>query len=92
MTKYLKKITSKIYTDSNPQYNYFTLDAIGKVMLANFQKQQSEYYWYNMNGELYIDFPIKGATPFNTANLMMDRGNYLIGGDQQNNIFVYKLK
>ncbi len=88
----LKKITSKIYTDSNPQYNYFTLDAIGKVMLANFQKQQSEYYWYNMNGELYIDFPIKGATPFNTANLMMDRGNYLIGGDQQNNIFVYKLK
>jgi hypothetical protein len=88
----LKKITSKIYTDSTPQYNYFTLDGVGKVMLANFQKQQSEYYWYNMNGELYIDFPIKGSTPFNTANLMMDRGNYLIGGDLQNNIFAYKLK
>jgi hypothetical protein len=88
----LKKIANKTYTDSIPQFNYFTLDAVGKVMLANFQKQQSEYYWYNMKGELYIDFPIKGYTPFNTANLMMDRGNYLIGGDHQNNIFVYKLK
>jgi hypothetical protein len=88
----LKKIISKIYTDSIPQYNYFTSDAVGKVMLSNFQKQLSEYYWYNMKGELYIDFPIKGNSPFNTANLMMDRRNYLIGGDQLNNIFVYKLK
>ncbi len=88
----LKKIAGKTHNDTIPQRNYFTLDAVGKVMLANFQKQQSEYYWYNMKGALYIDFPIKGWTPFNTANLMMDRGNYLIGGDQLNNIFVYKLK
>lgn len=88
----LKKIAGKTHNDTIPQRNYFTLDAVGKVMLANFQKQQSEYYWYNMKGALYIDFPIKGWTPFNTANLMMDKGNYLIGGDQLNNIFVYKLK
>lgn len=87
-----KKVTGKTFTDSIPPLNYFTTDASGKVMLANFQKQQSEYYWYNMSGGLYIDFPIKGWTPFNTANLMMDKGNYLIGGDQSNNIFVYKLK
>ncbi len=88
----LKKIAGKMHNDTIPQRNYFTLDATGKVMLANYQKQQSEYYWYNMKGALYIDFPIKGWTPFNTANLMMDKGNYLIGGDQLNNIFVYKLK
>lgn len=86
------KITEVNYTDSILQQTYFTTDATGKVMLANYRAAQAQYYWYDMMGKLYIDFPINGNTPFNTANLMLDKNNYLIGGDLQNNIFVYKLK
>jgi hypothetical protein len=87
-----QKITEVSYTDSILQQTYFTTDATGRVMLANYRTAQAQYYWYDMMGKLYIDFPISGNTPFNTANLMLDKNNYLIGGDQQNNIFVYKLK
>lgn len=87
-----KKILAIDETNNNQDLTYFTSSASGKSMVAYFNKTKSEYYWYNMNGELYIDFPIKGWAPFNTCNLMLDRSNYLIGGDQQNNIFAYKLK
>ncbi len=87
-----KKILAINETNNTQDLTYFTTNAIGKSMVAYYNKTKSEYYWYNMNGELYVDFPIKGWAPFNTCNLMLDRTNYLIGGDQQNNIFAYKLK
>lgn len=87
-----QKIMGEQVADSLPHHNRFGADVQGRIMLNNYRPTTGKYYWYDMNGKLYTDFPLNGHAPFCTANLMLDRVNYLIGGDAQNNIFVYKLK
>lgn len=87
-----QKIKGEQFADSIPHYVQFGADVQGRIMLNNYRISEGKYYWFDMNGKLYTDFPLNGNTPFSTANLMLDRTNYLIGGDKQNNIFAYKLK
>lgn len=71
---------------------YFTTDASDRIMIAKVSRATREYYLYNVNGELYPEFPVKGFSAFTTGNLMQDKSTYLLGGDDLNNIFLHRLR
>lgn len=85
-------ILEATYTDTLPQKCYLLHDINGKSFIGNVKVQEGKYYLYDANGKSYPDFPISGYGAFTIGKLMPDNTNYLIGGDKQNNIFVYKLK
>ena len=87
-----EKTATFTQTDSLMLSTYFTTDASGRTMVANNKKVAGEYYWYDLNGKLYQDFPLKGTAPFTTGNLLGNQKNCLLGGDAANNIFLIKLK
>lgn len=78
--------------DSLSEKAYFTYNFSGKPMIGLSKPNTNAYNWYNTDGKLYPDFPIKGINKFGIGDIMNNRSNYLIGGDALNNIFVYKLK
>jgi hypothetical protein len=87
-----KVVLNESTKDSALNIVYFTHDAAGRIMLAKTDRSKGEYYWYDMNGKLHADFPLKGFSAFNTGDVMLDRSDCLVGGDDRNNIFVYRFK
>ncbi len=87
-----EKLMELSVTDTLFEQVYFTHNYSGKVMIALSKPRANEYYWYDLNGKLYPDFPIKGTNRFGIGDVLGTRNNCLIGGDGANNIFLYKLK
>ncbi len=87
-----KVVLENAHTDSVPQRCYLVKAIAGRTYIANPRPFEGKYYLYDVMGKPYADFPINGHSPFTIGKLMPDNTNYLIGGDKQNNLFVYKLK
>ena len=76
---------------SSYQY-YLTIDCEKKES-TNFKKKENvakKFTGYKAIKRL--DKEIISAAPFYAGKLFLDQRNYLIGGDKNNNIFVYRLR
>ncbi len=64
----------------------------GKVMITFTNRKQKTLNWYNLSGDHFPSLPMKGVTGFVIGNLLQDGRDYLLTGDEMNNLVLYKLK
>jgi hypothetical protein len=64
----------------------------GKVMVMEWNAGTGACKWLDAKGSNILDKEIISAAPFYAGKLFLDQRNYLIGGDKNNNIFVYRLR
>lgn len=87
-----KKLAEENLPDSTANTIYFTYDTAKRLMLAKINKRNMQYAMFDMNGKPVQNSMMQGYSAFVTGDVLLDKKNYLLGGDSANNIFLFRLK
>lgn len=87
------KVISQQISDSSFSRPFLNRTNAGNIMIGYADKIQNKLFWYTASGSQYPTFPIEGSSGvFVNSNLMLNGTNYIISGDRNNNLILYKLK
>ncbi|MCU0423077.1 MAG: hypothetical protein MUC81_09725 [Bacteroidia bacterium] len=88
----LRPVSNFESKDTNTYAPLLLKDFSGRIILGVVQPAKEAYSIYSNNGKLHPDCPISGYSVFTVSGFYNDGKNYILGGDNRNNIFLYKLK
>jgi len=80
------------YNDTFERIYAFNQTINGKVMVTEWNVGTGACHWLDTKGNNILDKEIISVAPFYAGKMFLDQRNYLIGGDKNNNIFVYRLR
>jgi hypothetical protein len=86
-----KAITEIKNIDFNPDFGVQFFHANNKVIYTLTHAKNKKVFAYNIEGNLYDNFPIEGATPCIIVDLDNDNRYELIVGDALGSLYFYKI-
>jgi hypothetical protein len=86
------KLFEQMVKDSLTIQPFFTYNKYQTLMIGYTNASQHQMYWYDLQGALYHKFPLSGKTSFITGDVLLNKSDYLIGGDSLNHLILYRLK
>jgi hypothetical protein len=86
------KLVSKAYMDSLHTRVSFSFAQDEVPMIGYTEKTRSDIYWIDLKGNPYKMPSVAGSTPFTAGDVMLNNTQFLVCGDQSNNLLLYRLK